>query len=263
MFEFQKYLEGFMQTEQLCGLINNVEDFNFKFKNIYLERTFPKINRLGKRVEFLFEEIIKNDKSFELLCSNVQINRKKITIGEIDFIFKKEDTLFHLELTYKFYLFDETLSPKFLNRWIGPNKKDFLKSKLLNLEQNQFPIVHTEEFKKIKSDFSINKPLHQVALIKAQLFIPLKTRSKMPDNFNQCVEGFWLSIKDSELLHDKDQYFIPEKKDWIIKPQENNKWFQKELMIKKVVEYHRRKFSPLVWIKSNEGEYKKFFIVWW
>lgn len=263
MFKFNKHVEGFLQTNQLNGLIGNIKDFNFPLKKSFLEKYFPKTNRLGKRVEFIFEEIIKQDDSFKLLCSNVQIFQGKKTLGEIDYIFEREDVLFHLEISYKFYLFDESNSNSLINCWIGPNRKDSLKLKLLKLQLNQFPIIQSDEFKRIRKTLNLNKPLHQMLLLKAQLFTPFKKSIELPENYYNCIEGFWLSIQNNHLLSKANDYFIPEKKDWIINPKENTEWYSKEMLITNVIEYHKREFSPLVWLKTKKNEFSRFFIVWW
>lgn len=263
MFKFNQYVEGFLQTNQLNGLIRNIDDFNFPLKKSFLKNSFPKTNRLGKRVEFIFEELIKQDDSFELLCSNLQLFQDKKTIGEIDYLFERKDVLFHLEISYKFYLYDESHLDSLINCWIGPNRKDSLKLKLSKLKLNQFPIINSEEFKQVQKTLNLNKPLYQMLLLKAQLFIPFKKSIELPDNYNNCVEGSWLSMQNNHLLSEEDDYFIPEKKDWIINPKENQKWYSKEILLTKVIKYHQREFSPLVWIKKRENNFSKLFIVWW
>ncbi len=263
MYSFNKYVEGFLQTNQLNGLIRNIEDFNFPLKKSFLKKSFPKSNRLGKRVEFVFEELIKQDDSFELLCSNFQLFQDKKTIGEIDYIFERKNVLFHLEISYKFYLYDGSHSGSFINCWIGPNRKDSLKLKLSKLQFNQFPIIQSEEFKQLQKTLSLNKPIYQMLLLKAQLFTPFKKSIELPENYNNCVEGHWLSIKNINLLSDSAKYFIPKKNDWIINPKENKEWYSKKTILIKIIEYHQRKFSPLIWIKTKKNTIDKLFIVWW
>ena len=263
MFKFNQYAEGFLKTKQLNGLIRNIDDFNLPLKNPFSEKLFPKINPLGKRVEFIFEEIIKQDSFFKLICSNVQIFQGKKTIGEVDYIFEWKNVLFHLEVSYKFYLYDASKSDSLINCWIGPNRKDSLSLKLLKLELNQFPIIHSEEFKKILKKYKLNKPLHQILLLKTQLFTPFKTSIRLPYNYKKCIEGHWLSIKNINLLSDSAKYFIPKKNDWIINPKENKEWYSKRTILIKIIECHQRKFSPLIWMKTKKNTINKLFIVWW
>lgn len=263
MFKFSQYVEGFLKTKQLNGLIRNIDDFDLPLKSPFSEKLFPKINRLGKIVEFIFEEIIKQDSFFNLICSNVQLFQGKKTIGEVDYIFEWKDILFHLEVSYKFYLYDESNSDLFRNRWIGPNRKDSLALKLLKLELNQFPLRHSEEFKKLLKKFSLSKPLHQSVLLKAQLFIPFKTSIRLPYNFKKCIEGSWLSMKNIHLLSDSAKFFIPKKSDWIINPKDNKEWYSKKMLLLKIIEYHERKYSPLIWMTTKKNVIVKLFIVWW
>lgn len=263
MFELNKYVEGFLKTKQLSELILGIDDFNFTLKSESIKKSLPKINRLGKLVEFIFEELVTQDESFKLLCSNLQIINEKKTFGEIDYIFKKNDIIFHLEIAYKFYLFDESCSRLILDKWIGPNRKDSLSLKLSKLKNKQFPIINSQQFRNKKKELKINSPLHQMLLLKAQLFMPFGKNFELPNNYKKCIEGFWLSALDTHLLSNEAEYFMPEKKDWIIHPQENKRWVSKKTVLNEVVNHHERNLSPLIWMKSKKNNFQKFFIVWW
>jgi hypothetical protein len=47
-----------------------------------------------------------------------------------------------MELAYKFYLFDPSISSEPINNWIGPNRNDSLQEKLEKLKTKQFPLLY-------------------------------------------------------------------------------------------------------------------------
>jgi hypothetical protein len=126
-----------LETFHLSEL-NRVNELNFQL---------PTNVRLGHLVEKIVSELIKSSTNYKVLYENVQIINDKKTIGEIDFIIeninKKE--LIHLEMAYKFYLFDPNISADPINNWIGPNRNDSLKEKLDKLKKLQ---DHKKKIKK-------------------------------------------------------------------------------------------------------------------
>ena len=53
--------------------------------------------------------------------------------------------LIHLEVSYKFYLYDENLGKLESEKWIGPNKRDSLVQKTAKLKSKQLPILFHKE----------------------------------------------------------------------------------------------------------------------
>ena len=66
---------------------------------------------------------------------NYQIQNKKTTVGELDFILQKNHSPIHLEVIYKFYLYDDTFGNSEIEHWIGPNRNDNLVKKLTKLKE--------------------------------------------------------------------------------------------------------------------------------
>lgn len=65
-----------------------------------------KQHRLGKLVEeFVFYQLQQED-SIDWIIENVQIQNGKQTIGELDALYYENNQLIHLEVVYKFYLYD-------------------------------------------------------------------------------------------------------------------------------------------------------------
>ncbi|WP_218847025.1 DUF1853 family protein [Winogradskyella forsetii] len=119
------YLNEITQIE-LSSTTQSFDHDSVAFKN----------QRLGKLVEeFVFHQL-KQDKSVDWILENIQIQEEQRTIGELDAIYGANGNSFHLEIVYKFYLYDtlKTYSSP-LSYWIGPNRKDTLDYKLDKLLQ--------------------------------------------------------------------------------------------------------------------------------
>ena len=83
----------------------------------------------GLLYDLNFDNLIsETDESFE--DKGVKIIVDKITIGEIDCLIEYLNKYIHLEIVYKFYLYDEHINTGELDHWIGPNRKDSLVFKL-------------------------------------------------------------------------------------------------------------------------------------
>ena len=66
--------------------------------------------RLGHLAESVVSGLLHASTNYTVLYENVQLMVDKQTIGEIDFIIEDDrDRLFHMELAYKFYLYDLSL----------------------------------------------------------------------------------------------------------------------------------------------------------
>ncbi|GAA4274852.1 DUF1853 family protein [Aquimarina gracilis] len=220
---------------------------------------------LGKRIEHFFEYSIVNSKRYDLISKNIQIFDNKITIGELDFIvkdlLKKEIT--HIELVYKFYLYDPNIDQE-LHRWVGPNRKDAFLYKVEKLKNHQFPLLYKKETSSILKELKLEShEIKQEVCFLANLFIPMSSKEKNISLSNN-VMGYW--IKHNEFTSEKFgafQFFIPQKHDWVVNPKSNLVWFSYEDIIMHVNARLEQKKSPLLWVKRSEDTFDRFFIVWW
>ena len=147
-----KRFEAFLNTPPLwTGTAFGLKQFELPKIDLssFVPQYIPENLRLGHQVEYIFEQLLTHSGAYEVLLHNLQIQRDKITIGELDFILKPQikknnyttpSKLIHLELTYKFYLIDPSI-PETINQLVGPNRGDAFHSKLQKTKSKQLPIT--------------------------------------------------------------------------------------------------------------------------
>jgi len=222
---------------------------------------------LGKRAECFFEYCLIQSKYYKVIAKNIQVFSNKTTIGELDFLLleKTHKSIIHVEMVYKFYLYDPNFDHE-LSRWIGPNRKDTLLQKLDKLHQKQFPLINTPEAAITLNELGIapSDITQQICFI-AHLFVPLSLRNIKLAKINPlCIKGFWLTIeefKDETYLN--YNYYMPTKRYWGVAPKKCTTWFSYDKIIKEVHSQLSKKKSPLLWVKVSEDLYETVFIVWW
>jgi len=132
-------ITSILKTNTLDTSVTGLQTFNLSALRLKNEPEFqlPTNIRLGHLAEKVVSGLIKSSTNYKILFENIQIVKDKQTIGEIDFIIEeiKSKQLIHLELAYKFYLFDPTISSEPMHNWIGPNRNDSLKEKLEKLKR--------------------------------------------------------------------------------------------------------------------------------
>ena len=246
-------LEGLNQLS-----LNSVESHQF-LTNEPLEK------RLGKRVERFVTKELQQHQDVKVLAENIQINDNKITIGELDAIISNNQQSVHLEIVYKFYLYDKSVGTSELDHWIGPNRNDSLVQKLTKLKEKQLPLLYKEQTKTqlTRLDFDVTAMIQQV-YFKAQLFLPYSNEAinNYPFINNNCIKGYY--IKYSNLNCFKTNYFyLPSKLNWLIDVHENVVWKSFDNIQNEIDLLIEQQLSPLCWIKQPNGELHKMFIVWW
>ena len=207
---------------------------------------------------------LKQNIDIEILLENTQIKQEKITIGEIDCILKQNGVPIHLEIIYKFYLYDPNVGTTEIDHWIGPNRKDSLKQKLNKLKVKQLPLIYNEHAKTVLNAIDVNaKDILQRVRFKAQLFMPYQGDH---DHFNllnrDCLKGFYVHYsKIGEFSY--CQFYIPNKIDWLIEVQLDADWINFMEFKKLISQTIKEEIAPLCWIKHPKGVTEKFFVVWW
>ena len=220
---------------------------------------------LGKRVEAFFKIQIEEENSYKIILKNIQIQKEKITLGELDFILKEKSTsaLKHVEVSYKFYLFDPNIEGNEIDKWIGPNRNDNLLKKITKLSEHQFPMLYRNEATKQLS--LNNKEITQEVLFKAQLYIPFKNTTKRFKAINiDAIRGYYISFKDFlQLQMEKELFFIPQKQDWLMRANDNKAWHNLDTIRDELYRSIQIKKSLLIWSKDKHKNTKNLFITWW
>lgn len=223
---------------------------------------------MGKRMEEFFLYHVTHHSSEQVVAHNQQIRRGKETLGEVDFLLKDPQTgqVSHIELVYKFYLLDKSSGKSGASSWIGPNRRDSLSQKMARLRERQFPILFQEETQQLLADLSIAPGnVIQKVCFKAWFFLPADfPADKIPKEAEGAIGGFYIKFADFTFSRfGRCLFFSPRKPNWPIRVKENHNWVDFDQISKLVLSMHTRRQSPLIWMKTPEKKYYRFFITWW
>ncbi len=199
-----------------------------------------------------------------MLYENVQLIEDKRTIGEIDFIIEEKHTkqFIHLELAYKFYLYDPEISSDPINNWIGPNRNDSLKEKLEKVKNKQFPLLYYQSAISKFNKIELGKVSQALCLL-VSLFIPYQYKASFNPIYEKAIKGYYLNLeKFISFDHSEKKYYLPSKKEWGMDPSENETWIEFSGIEKNINTSIKEKQAPLCWQKYQDS-YLAFFIVWW
>ena len=262
----QQQYQGFLNTSLLWT--NNLEGLQQFVLPILstsqFEGNITQNPRLGKRVESFVSCYLQQFEEIKILKENIQVQNNKITVGEIDCLLFKDNAPIHLEIVYKFYVYDASIGNSELEHWIGPNRKDSLQEKLDKLKDKQLPLLYKDECKSVLKElhFDINK-VEQKVLFKAQLFVPFANQDVVFKQLNSdCVSGFYINIKELEQFTDC-KFYIPAKLNWLVEVHSKVEWLHSSDFKEVAAKMLNQKTSPLCWVKQPNGEISKFFLVWW
>ncbi|WP_375239246.1 DUF1853 family protein [Aurantibacter sp.] len=219
--------------------------------------------RLGQLVERFVSNELKQNTNIKVLSENYQVNKDKITLGELDAIIRENNQPIHLEIQFKFYLYDATLGKTDIECFIGPNRKDSLVEKLNKLKYKQLPLLYKEETKPLLDSLNLKlKNISQNIYFKAQLFLPYN-EDKTFNNINkECVYGFYFNYNNLDKFKGC-KFYIPKKIDWLLDVNANVSWSSLNIIKLELDAFYTEKYSPLVWLKFPNGEISKCFVVYW
>ncbi len=266
MTDLNLQYQGFLNTPNLW-----IADAIYGFKQLDLPSKAYTFNtvissplRLGKLVERFVSHQLKHDESISILAENIQIQDGKLTIGEIDCLLKQNNQNIHLEIVYKFYLYDDTVGDNELAHWIGPNRKDSLIQKLAKLKEKQLPILYSNYTEPILKTLNLKaENIKQYTCFKAQLFLPFETKTITSKSINpDCIKGFYINREKLSQFSDC-QFFIPDKLNWLIDIPKHKSWLTYNAFLEKLILLLNQKKAPLCWMKNTNGETEKCFVVWW
>ena len=264
--DIQKRYDGFLQTHCLWknNTILDLQQFIIASKSSKINVTIDEKLRLGKYIERFVSYELSQNFAIEIVSENIQIQKDKITLGELDCIITIDKKPIHLEVIYKFYLYENSVGNDEIEHFIGPNKKDSLIEKLIKLKEKQLPLLYSNECENyLESIHLSSKEIEQQVYFKAQLFIPFnKDKIEFLKINKNCVVGFYINKKELQQFSNC-KFYIPTKKDWLVIPHKNVSWQSYAEYTKEVTIILERSFSPLCWLKKQNGEIEKFFLVWW
>lgn len=264
--DIQLQYEGFIKTPCLwkSDAVYSLHQFDIEQNIRSFDKEIDTKLRLGKYIERFVSFQLSQVSNIEIIAENLQIQEGKQTVGELDCLLLQQGKPIHLEIIYKFYLYEQHANNNELYNWIGPNRKDSLVEKLEKLTHKQLPILHTTSCKGYLENLTLDpSQIKQQIYFKAQLFVPLNASLVNFSALNSdCIAGCY--IRTNELHQFKDyKFYIPSKKDWLTAPHTSVNWLSYRDFLIESASYLQRQFSPLCWIKSNKGILKKCFLVWW
>ena len=264
--DIQNHFEGFLKTSCLWAenAVYGLNQFEIKQQSLPINKEIEENLRLGKYIERFVSYQLSQDEHIEIISENIQIQKEKITLGELDCILLKEAKPIHLEIIYKFYLYDATVGTDEISHFIGPNRKDSLEAKLQKLKEKQLPLLYSKECESYLKTIHLSADtMAQQVYFKAQLFVPLSNKYLRLQQLNpDCIVGFYINKKALNQFKDC-KFYIPNKKDWLVVPHSNVTWLNTTDFKEKSDAYLDRNFSPMCWLKNQKGTLEKFFLVWW
>ena len=264
--QIQLHFDGFLQTQHLWKNSNvfHLQQFDIQQKSMAIDLEIDEKLRLGKYIERFVSFQISKDKNCEIVSENIQIQQDKITLGELDCLLYKDKKPIHLEVIYKFYLYDAIVGESEIEHFIGPNRKDSLVEKLIKLKEKQLPLLYSNQSKTYLENINFDvQKVEQQVYFKAQLFVPFSNQHVKLLVLNQdCVAGFYINLQELQQFS-TSKFFIPSKKDWLIIPYSNVNWRNFNEFTTEIEPILERQFSPMSWLKKANGEIFKIFVVWW
>ncbi|WP_147677680.1 DUF1853 family protein [Algibacter pacificus] len=263
--DVQNRYDGFLKTPRLWkkDVVFNMYQFEIDSKSDKIDLDIDDKLRLGKYIERLVSFELSRNTAVKILAENLQIQNGKTTLGEIDCLLLKDKKPIHLEVIYKFYVYDASVGTSEIDHFIGPNRKDALVEKLKKLSEKQLPLLYSKHCESYLETFSLKaSEITQQVYFKAQLFIPFGERIILKTLNQDCIVGFYIK-KESLIEFSNCKFYIPKKIDWIIAPHTQVDWLTYSAFIELSNPILERQFSPLFWLKLPNGELKKCFLVWW
>lgn len=258
--------EGFLKTSNLWkgDTVKGIQQFDLPITPNKFSSKITGNLRLGKYIEQFVFFSLQQQQHITELQENIQIQKGKQTLGEIDCLFVANEKPIHLEISYKFYVVDFGRGTNEIEHCIGPNNRDSLVEKLTRIEEHQLPLLFLEEtqeqLKSLSFDF---QNCDQLVLFKCQLFLPLSHLDYQFETLNQdCISGIYLRNKELKKFSNC-KFFIPDKKDWLISPSVDVDWLNFKEIKNEIKRFHEKKYSPLCWIKHPNGQITKAFVIWW
>ncbi|MDY7117521.1 DUF1853 family protein [Halomonas sp. SSL-5] len=167
------------------------------------------MGRMGLYHERLWQFLLAWAPGTELLAHNLRIMSGKLTLGELDLLYRetRDEAIIHLEVAIKFYLglAEGPGEPDSQARWIGPGGADSLAGKREHLHRHQLRLTDLPETRNaIRAKLGSHRhgadglaSLERQVAIPGVLFAPWQQplpppREATPDH----LRGHWLAWRD-------------------------------------------------------------------
>lgn len=267
MCSIQDQFTGFLASNQLhVGSEIGIKDMDWKPTSgfqvpAYVHEEMKSPMLVGRKAERFLSAYFEQSGTVNLLAENLQVVENKVTLGELDAIISCEGLVFHLELVYKFYLFDPLIEGPEIVKWIGPNRKDCLHTKLQKLREKQFPFLFHPATRKQLTELDVHADeIEQELLFLANCFVPWGFEG----NVRFPIDGYWLN-RDQFFRSDfvDCEFFIPSKHEWMVRECPTIPWKSHSEIGVELEKCHAIYRSPLVWMKSGSFSFERMFVVWW
>lgn len=218
---------------------------------------------LGKYFESLVEYWLRESKDKELLAHNLQVFKRRNTIGEFDFVYRDltDGKVYHLECAGKFYIAHKNISGH--SNFIGPNSIDTLERKVKKIVDEQISLADTVEGKETLFVEGIDEKVIPKIFLKGYLFyyadlffenIFIQPESSEPDH----SKGWWIFSKDIDyfLSRRKSKWIIVDRMEWISKVfvYDDKLIFSNTDLIDKLKNYFKNNTYPLLIAELEEDE---------
>lgn len=267
MDSIQQQFEGYLQTPYLWFGEGPLHLKQFELPplpTIQFDQLIGQNLRLGKLVERFVSQELSQHENIQILEENIQIQKEKLTLGELDCLLLQDENPIHLEVIYKFYLYAPKVGETSLSHWIGPNRRDSLVLKLNKLKERQLPLLYHKQTFDILNKHGLNAAnIEQRVCFKAQLFVPADETAIDYQQLNpNCTAGKYLYF-DALIRYENCKFYIPRKHDWLVRPHAQKPWLS-FLDAREILEgFMLQESAPLVWVKHPNGLIEKLFVCWW
>lgn len=266
--KIDKAYEGFLESRLIWfGDKYGMTQFVLPVETLNLSN-LPKIpsnRRLGHQAEFVFLHLLHASAEFDVLAHSIQLIEDKRTLGELDFIIQnvKTEEVLHVELTYKFYILDRSISAP-IDQLIGPNRKDTFVKKLRKTRDQQIPLLYSQSGRDIVRGLGLEiEAIKQYVAFYAHVFVPYMDRIFKVDNLNEkCVIGYWVTQQEFQIEEFKScTYYYPIKSEWMHIPHQDVEWRNYDEIMDEISSQIKEGRSVMLWKKDEGGEViERFFI---
>jgi uncharacterized protein len=209
--------------------------------------------RLGRYAEKLMAWYLQHDGS--LFAHGVQVRSEKSeTIGEFDFLLKRDDGLVHWEFATKLYLLESSGHGRHADYFVGPNLADTLGAKVRKIMDQQLTLSRHPAA-------VLHLPMPVVAaqaLVKGWLFYHGKTPvSERPQGISTVhCRGFWCTLEELGGI-DAESYAVLPRLSWLaparLQPEEG---MNREALGEWLARHFEESSTPvLVALLQREGEF--------